>query len=67
MTISLNHIMLEDIRAKFVDAVSGSDMQVYFTQLETNIKTFDPAHNTYAVPLLQLKGLDARRSISASP
>jgi hypothetical protein len=60
MKISLNHIRLEDIRAKFVDAVSGSDMQVYFTQLETNIKTFDPAHNTYAMPLVQLKGLDAR-------
>lgn len=60
LTIALNHIMLEDIRAKFVDAVSGNDMQVYFSQLETNIKTFDPSHSTYSVPFLQLKGLNAK-------
>jgi len=60
MKFSLNHIMLEDIRARFVDAVSGNDMQVYFSQLETNIKTFDPSKSRYAVPLVILKGLDAK-------
>lgn len=60
LKIALNHLMLEDIRAKFVDAVSGNDMNVYFSQLETNIKTFDPSHSTYAIPFVQLKGLDAK-------
>ncbi|NML22463.1 translocation/assembly module TamB [Pseudoflavitalea sp. G-6-1-2] len=59
LKMNLDHLLLEDIRATFKDTVTGNDMVVSFAQLETNIKTFDPTHNNYAVPLLKLKGLRA--------
>lgn len=60
LKMEIHHILLEDIRAKFNDAVSGNDMQVYFTRLESNIRTFDLSHSNFAVPFVQLKGLDAK-------
>jgi translocation and assembly module TamB len=59
MKISLDRIVLNKIRAKYNDAVTGNDMTVYIGHFDTNIETFDLQHASYAIGETKLSGLRA--------
>ncbi|WP_315815154.1 hypothetical protein [Paraflavitalea speifideaquila] len=59
MKMQIERIVLNRVRARYNDVVSGSDMTVFVGHLDTRIDAFDPAHAVYAVPSTRLSGLRA--------
>ena len=60
MKISLDEIRLDKIRLVYLDAVTGSDMDIWLEHFDTDIKTFDLDKQVFNVPVSNLNGLRAR-------
>lgn len=59
MKMEIRHVVLDKVRARYNDAVSGNDMTVYVGHLDTHIDVFDPTHSIFSVPSTKLSGLRA--------
>lgn len=57
MEFSLDKIVLNNIKAKYVDAVSKNDIRLKLGHLETRIKTFDLNQLDFEVPKFKVNGM----------
>ncbi|HEY2348453.1 MAG TPA: AsmA family protein, partial [Puia sp.] len=53
-------IQLHQIHAAYHDDASGNDVLVNLGEFKTKLKTFDPAHQTYAIPDIALTNVSGR-------
>lgn len=59
MKMQIDRVLLNKVRARYNDVVTGNDMTVYIGHLDTRIDVFDPAHSIFSVPSTTLSGLRA--------
>lgn len=59
MKMEIRHVVLDKVRARYNDVVTGNDMTVYVGHLDTRIDVFDPTHAIFSVPSTKLSGLRA--------
>ncbi|WP_276483792.1 translocation/assembly module TamB domain-containing protein [Paraflavitalea pollutisoli] len=57
--ISIDRVVLNNVRAQYQDVVNGSDMKVLIGHLDTRIDQFDLDKSIYSVPSTELRGLRA--------
>ncbi|WEK33504.1 MAG: translocation/assembly module TamB [Candidatus Pseudobacter hemicellulosilyticus] len=57
--MNFRHIVLDNVRLRYLDTITGNDMRVAFAKLDTRIDVFDPAHSVFDVPVTELNGLRA--------
>jgi len=55
--VSLDKIKLKDIGVSFIDHQSANNINVYFKDFNTRVKTFDLQKNSYAIGDLTMDGL----------
>jgi translocation and assembly module TamB len=53
-------IHLHQIRATYSDDATGNDVLVSLGDFSTKLKTFDPAHQTYAIPVISLSDITGK-------
>lgn len=58
-SMQIRHIVLDNVRLRYNDTLTGNDMRVSFARLDTRIDTFDPTHLIFDVPATELNGLQA--------
>lgn len=63
LDINLKAITFKDVRVKYRDDVTGSDVNAYVDTLRANFDKTDIANNTYRLKDLTVDGLDARARI----
>jgi hypothetical protein len=52
-------VLLHNIRTTFIDDAGGNEMYFSLGNLKAKLKTFDPAHQSYAIPGIEIKNLSA--------
>ena len=57
MEFSIDKIMLNNIRIKYVDAISKNDLKLTLNYLDTKVKTFDLNQMNFEVPKFKIDGL----------
>ena len=57
-TFETGTIHLVNIRAHYKDDATGNEANFFLSDLQTNIKTFDPDRNAYAIPGFSVNGLN---------
>lgn len=57
MEFSIDKIMLNNIRIKYVDAISKNDLKLTLNYLDTRVKTFDLNQMNFEVPKFKIDGL----------
>jgi len=60
MKFSIEKINLDRIRARFNDAISANDIDVYLGHFDTRIKEFDLDKMKFEVPAVDLSGVNAK-------
>lgn len=60
MKFSIDKINLDRIRARFKDAVTANDADVWVGHFDTRVKEFDLEKMKFSVPKIRLSGLNAR-------
>ena len=53
-------IHLHHIRAIYTDDATGNDIWVNLGDFQTRVKTFDPAHQHYAIPVISLEDINGK-------
>jgi len=56
----IGDIRFHQIRASYHDDATGNDVDVNLGDFKTRIKTFDPAHQTYAIPDISLTDISGK-------
>jgi hypothetical protein len=56
----IGDILLHQIHAAYHDDATGNDVQVNLGDFKTRLKTFDPAHQTYAIPDIALTDISGK-------
>lgn len=56
----LGQIVFKNILATFKDDVTGNDVYFFLGSFKTNIDKFDPSHQIYEVPKIQIANIDTR-------
>ncbi len=56
----IGDIQLHQIHASYHDDASGNDVYVSLGDFKTKVKTFDPAHQTFAIPDIALTDVSGR-------
>ena len=57
LKINIDKILLNKTRVVYKDAYTGNDMDLAIGHFDTRIKTFDPSHMLFNIPIMNLKGL----------
>ncbi len=60
MKISLDDLLLNNIRLVYNDVVTGSDMEVWIEHSQTKFDKLDLTHMQFGIPLVELKGIRGR-------
>ncbi|MEP7277156.1 MAG: translocation/assembly module TamB domain-containing protein [Bacteroidota bacterium] len=60
LKISLDKLLLNNIRVVYNDVVTGNDMEVWIEHSLTRIDKLDPSHEQFDIPLVEIKGVRAR-------
>ncbi len=59
-SFSIGTIHLHDIAGLYRDDASGNDVAVHLGDFKTNLQTFDPTHQLYAIPSIELSDVSGR-------
>jgi hypothetical protein len=59
-TFIINGVHLRNIHADYADDASGNDFRFTLGDFQTTVKTFDPAHQHYAIPDIRLTDVSGK-------
>ena len=66
MKMSLEHIFIKDTKLIYQDIVTGNDVDIYLSNGEIEMTTFDPTHLIFDIPNIAIDGLKGKISQTAA-